>query len=947
MSEFMHEGVKRRSGRYEWGSGENPYQHEPWYNPGSNPKETVKKLKENGLTNSQISEILKNEGLNEKQASSAMEIKTTQYRNYIKIAREKKLAQDRTTAEQLKSRGWSNVAIAERMKVSEGTVRNLLKPGVEEKANIINNTSTMLKESLNKTGYLDVGLGTERYLGISRDRLRASLQQLKEEGYKIYYIEQTQQGTGKKTNTMVLSKPEGSFGEVFNDQSLISPPFEYSDDGGRSYRGIKPVTSINSNTIKINYAEDGGTEKDGLIELRRGVPELSLGGNNYAQVRIAVDGSHYLKGMAVYADDLPKGINVRFNTNKHKGTPMLGPKDNTVLKPLKKDEQGNIKEEDPFGASIKQQDYIDKDGKQKLSPINIVSKESDWDKWSKNLSSQMLSKQSPDLAKQQLTKDYDKRVSEFELIKSLTNPIVRREMLDEFASSCDSAAVELKAAALPRQATKVILPVPELKATEVYAPGYRNGEKVVLVRHPHGGIFEIPELTVNNKNEKARRQIGEARDAIGINATVAEQLSGADFDGDTVIIIPNNSGKIKHSSVIKGLKNFDPKIEYKGYPGMKAMTDKEKQPEMGKASNLITDMTIKGASEDEIAHAVRYSMVVIDAPKHFLNVELAYQNEGIAHLKEKWQGGAKRGASTLISRAKSEKHIPERTEGIYVKDEATGTIRKRYIDPETGKKLYTNTDREIVRVTYKNPETGKLEKKVVRPNSKFLENPNIVSMRKEKVKIESTKMYETDDAYTLSSGTKMEAVYADYANSMKSLANEARKEYLRYEKPVYVPSASKIYKDEVESLKSRIKIAEDNAPRERAAQRIAASKMKALYKENPGLKEDKDKQKKLRNDILTESRRIVGAKKQVVNLTDKEWEAIQAGAITPSMTERLVKNADLDRLKELAMPRNAEPLMSKSMITRARNMLRNGVTQADIADALGVSVSTLKRELNA
>ena len=206
MSEFMHEGVKRRSGRYEWGSGENPYQHEPWYNPGSNPKETVKKLKENGLTNSQISEILKNEGLNEKQASSAMEIKTTQYRNYIKIAREKKLAQDRTTAEQLKSRGWSNVAIAERMKVSEGTVRNLLKPGVEEKANIINNTSTMLKESLNKTGYLDVGLGSERYFGISRDRLRASLQQLKEEGYKIYYIEQTQQGTGKKTNTMVLSK---------------------------------------------------------------------------------------------------------------------------------------------------------------------------------------------------------------------------------------------------------------------------------------------------------------------------------------------------------------------------------------------------------------------------------------------------------------------------------------------------------------------------------------------------------------------------------------------------------------------------------------------------------------------------------------------------------------------------------------------------------------------
>ena len=32
MSEFRHDGVKRRSGRYKWGSGENPYQHEPGYN---------------------------------------------------------------------------------------------------------------------------------------------------------------------------------------------------------------------------------------------------------------------------------------------------------------------------------------------------------------------------------------------------------------------------------------------------------------------------------------------------------------------------------------------------------------------------------------------------------------------------------------------------------------------------------------------------------------------------------------------------------------------------------------------------------------------------------------------------------------------------------------------------------------------------------------------------
>lgn len=944
MSEFQHEGVRRRSGRYEWGSGENPYQHESWYNPGTNPKETVKNLKENGLTNSQISSILKNEGLTEKDAADAMGIKTTQYRAYTKIAREKRLAQDRTTAEQLKARGWSNIAISERMGVSEGTVRNLLKPGMVEKTSIINNTAEMLKSSLDKTGYLDVGLGTERYMGVSRDRLKAGIQQLKDEGYKVFYQEQVQQGTGKKTNTMVLAKPDGSFRDIYNDPSLIAAPFEYSDDGGRSYRGLKPVTSVSSKTLQINYAEDGGVEKDGLIELRRGVPELSLGANNYAQVRIAVDGTHYLKGMAVYSDDLPNGVNIRFNTNKHKGTPALGPKDNTVLKLLKKDESGEINQEDPFGTSVKQRDFVDKDGKAKLSPINVVSEEGTWDEWARTLSSQMLSKQSPDVAKEQLTKDYDKRAKEFEEIKSLTNPLVRRELLDEFADSCDSAAVELKAAAMPRQACKVILPVPELKSTEIYAPGYRDGEKVVLVRHPHGGIFEIPELTVNNKNKKAKNMIGEARDAVGINATVAAQLSGADFDGDTVVLIPNNSGRIKHSSVLKGLKDFDPKIEYKGYEGMKAMTEKEKQAEMGKASNLITDMTIKGANEDEIAHAVRYSMVVIDAPKHFLNADLAFQNEGIAHLKEKYQGGKNRGASTLISRAKSKAYPLERTSGQWV--EENRKIKKRYIDPETGEKLYTETGRELVYAVFKDPNTGLTTRRTLNPNSKLLvNNPNLMSMTTKKVTTQSTKMYETKDAYSLSSGTKMEAVYADYANSMKQMANEARKEYLKYEKPEYVPSAAKLYSEEVTKLKAAVKLAEDNAPRERAAQRLATTKIREAYKKNPALRDDKDKASKLRGDILSESRRIVGAKKQTINLTDRDWKAIQSGAVSPSLVERIINNSDLDRLKELAMPKKEGLVLSDAMLSRARAMMNNGVTQADIADALGVSVSTLKRGL--
>ena len=65
-------------------------------------------------------------------------------------------------------------------------------------------------------------------------------------------------------------------------------------------------------------------DKDGVIEIRSGVDDLSLGDSHYAQVRILVDGNTYLKGMAVYSDDLPDGVDVMFNTNKKKRHPDIG-----------------------------------------------------------------------------------------------------------------------------------------------------------------------------------------------------------------------------------------------------------------------------------------------------------------------------------------------------------------------------------------------------------------------------------------------------------------------------------------------------------------------------------------------------------------------------------------------------------------------------------------------
>src|SRR5699024_9296204 len=141
-----------------------------------------------------------------------------------------------------------------------------------------------------------------------------------------------------------------------------------------------------------------------------------------------------------------------------------------------------------------------------------------------------------------------------------------------------------------RQKYQVILPITSMKDNEVYAPNYKNGETVALVRYPHGGTFEIPILTVNNKQAEARRVLGNTpKDAIGINSKVAERLSGADFDGDTVMVIPCNSGKskVKITSTPQLIKDFDPKLEYGGKKEGTFKQMRDTQKEMGVISNLI------------------------------------------------------------------------------------------------------------------------------------------------------------------------------------------------------------------------------------------------------------------------------------------------------------------------------------------------------------------------
>ena len=887
---LMHYGVKRRSGRYPWGSGDSPYQRSGDF------LSRVQELKKQGLSEKDIVESL---GLDS----------TTQLRVAYTVAKNERRRLNIDRVKSLQKDGLNTSEIARAMDVNESTVRSWLDEASADRMNKAVVTADILKKEISNKKIIDVGAGVERELGVSREKLEEAVYMLEAEGYGRYGVGLSQvTNPGKQTNTVVLCEPDITYGYVYKHPGEIQAVGDYhSIDGGKSFDKREYPASIDSSRVKIRYGDEGGSAKDGVIELRRGVQDLDLGNSHYAQVRILVDNDHYLKGMAMYSDDMPDGADIVFNTNKKSGTPKMD-----VMKKITNDP------DNPFGAYIKangQSKYIDADGNEKLSAINKLKEEGDWDTMSRNLSSQFLSKQPMSLIKKQLDLTYADAEATYDEICSLTNPTIKKQQLLEFANKCDSATVHLKAAALPRQETRVILPVTQLKDTEVYAPYLKNGEKVCLVRYPHGGTFEIPELTVNNKNPSAKSILGNVTDAIGINSKVAERLSGADFDGDTVVVIPvNDKVRVKTTKALDDLKDFDPKTEYstEGKTGVRLLTKGQKQKEMGKVSNLITDMTLRGATEKEIARAVKHSMVVIDAEKHKLDYKQSEKDNGIAELRTKYQtkydddgnivGGG--GASTLISKKNQDVRVPER--------QGSGRI-----DKETGKVVYKESGR-----TY------------VDKNGKTVPATTVVK-----------RMSTVDDVRTLSSGTQQENAYADYANKMKALGNKARKEYTATGNLEYSSSARETYKNEVSSLNAKLNTAQKNAPRERRAQAIANSVVKAKQDANPDM--DKKELGKIRTAAINDARASVGAsgKDSRIKLTDREWDAIQAGAVSDSKLTQILRYADPDDVKQRAMPKTTTQLSTAKM-NKIKHMNASGYSVSEIAESCGVSASTVSKYLN-
>lgn len=975
-----HYGVPRRSGRYPWGSGDDPYQH------GSRDfLGRVDEMRKAGFT---YTDEKGKKYTGDTAIAKSMGLSTTQFRTELAIASDERRLLNVETAKRLRDKeGLNTTEIGRQMGVNESTVRSWFNEQSEARMKEARKTADFLKEQVDKKGMIDVGADVNRELNISKEKLNQALYMLEREGYHVYGGRMPQVTNPSQMTTLkVLTTPDKQHKDIYNYDQIQSLNDYISRDGGGTYeKKFNYPASMDSKRLMIRYKEDGGIEKDGVVELRPGVQDLSLGESHYSQVRILVDGTHYIKGMATYGDpkDFPKGVDVIFNTNKDKSKSKM-----EVLKEIKSDP------DNPFGSAIKDAEqggqywYTDKKtGEKKLGLINKRSDEGDWTEWKDALPSQFLGKQSQPMAKKQLNLARVDKVNEYEEICSLTNPTVKKYLLNKFADECDSAAVHLQAAALPGQKYHVILPINSLKETEVYAPNYENGTKLALIRYPHGGTFEIPILTVNNKNQEGKKTITpQSVDAIGINHKVAERLSGADFDGDTVMAIPTHDkeGKVKITSTrpLKDLEGFDPKMEYPERPGMKYMKDPKTgrdatQMEMGKISNLITDMTLAGAKEDELARAVKHSMVVIDAAKHKLDYKRSEIENDIDSLKKKYQpkidkNGNPRygGAATLLSRAKGEVSVikrqgeprvnikgkewydPSKPEGSLVyktADDAYYPDRTR--DKKTGYITIRTTDGKKITYDPNNKEEADRYTPVKKVddagNVTYTDKTGTINYRTKPRTQASTRMAETDDAYDLVSELRnpMELIYADYANSMKALANDARKTMMSTGKIKYDASAKETYRAEYDSLMDKLNNAKLNSVRERAAQRKANAEVAAKQAADPTMRAGDIR--KASQQALTKYREEVGSisrRKRNIEISDREWDAIQAGAISENTLKQILDNTDIDKLRERATPR-ATTQLSTAKINTIKAMSASNYSLDEIARKLGVSSSTVSKYL--
>lgn len=963
-------GVKRRSGRYPYGSGKIPYQHEAWFTWGSddilyNQVEDFRKhFKEVNGRSPDATEIVRGMGL--KRADGTPMTRTdfdpaySASRNDVRMQmiafvekyRERYKKNNGKYPTNYNIEKYTKEHFGDKWRIPENTVASLLNEQSKARTNAAASTAKFLKEQIAEKGMIDIGSDVELDIpGCSRTKLDTAIDILKQEGYLEYgrRIDQvTNPNSNNKTTIRVLCPPGTPKNILFTNlgdvQSIADYHAEVNENGETKYWRMEYPASMDSKRISVRYGDekydDGftGKDRDGWIFIRRGCKDLDLGNSLYAQVRILVDDTHYVKGMASYYDGpFPDGCDLIFNTNKPKGTPLTSTDKDApqVLKPIQHDDPMN-----PFGALIKagtgQYHYIDDDGTEKLGLINKKSEEGDWGDWRKAVSAQFTSKQNPSLIKSQIDISLADKRAEFEAIKQLENPVLQKNLLMKFASSCDSDAVDLRTGPMPGQSFQVFVPIPTLKDNECFAPQFENGTEVAVIRYPHADISEIPILIVNNKNAEGLKLLGkDARDCIGLSAKAEQQLSGADNDGDAGMVIPirQDGPPISSRPPFKDMIGFDPEMSFppirneKGEITSPVLSKDYCQKQMGIVTNLIMDMDLQGAPEEDKAKAMKHSMVIIDAPKHKYNWKLSEKVNDIEELKKKWQqqydaeGNLIKtgGASTLLTRAKSEAHVGKRQ-------------GQPSVDRETGELVYKTLPDEK-RFWY--DKKGK-------PHE-YTESVPLMSTVKN--------AYELMSNPDPTKANPKEVLYADYANSLKALANEARKlAAYGLDEYSYDKAAAEKYADEVASLSAKVIRSRRNAPRERMAQIQSNAYKDKLVAENPELrgkdKETKKKLKKIRQQAIVENRSAYNAHRVAIDVTEREWEAIQNHAVDKQTLELIFKYADDKKIRQYATPRKDSRALSDAKVAQIKRYKAAGWSFAEIAAQLGISKASVEKYVN-
>lgn len=289
-----HYGTKRHSGRYPWGSGDNPYQHSGDF------LSRVEELKKKGLSEKEILETI-NDSLPDEYKMGLTEFRTARQ----KAGHDRKaLEYDQIRALKDDGLGWKE--IGDKLGMSESSVRSKYNNAIGEKASQAEKIAATLKEEVDKKGMIDISEGANQVLGVSESKLDEAAYILEAEyGYQRYGVGIRQPtNVRQQTNITVLAKPEFDQKYAYQHQDQIDSLGDYhSDDGGETFTKLQRPSSLDSSRVAIRYGDEGGLDKDGVMEIRRGVPDLDLGKSHYAQVRILVDGDHFLYVNGEYRGD--------------------------------------------------------------------------------------------------------------------------------------------------------------------------------------------------------------------------------------------------------------------------------------------------------------------------------------------------------------------------------------------------------------------------------------------------------------------------------------------------------------------------------------------------------------------------------------------------------------------------------------------------------------------